>query len=525
MANITIVKLKVRRGTDSQRKDIVLDQGEVGYTLDSKRLFVGDGATYGGNVAGNVNVGPFTSSTSLGPAVDESPYLQVGDIGYANSKLYILTGASHTGQAYTNSLCGWGYIGNVPDDTFIGFDSNNKLTVKKRSIDSQYIGSTFFGDGLLSSSDVAGEASVALNTDYLTLSSAPDKDGRITPKLGSITKREISTLTNVASGLRGGTTSDGVVEELSLNVKENQFRFDSNKKLELKDLGSINVTVSSWAGAGAGTNLGGGLQVDEATNKLEAVVQSVDEDVLDIVDGVVTITGTTSAYMEMPFVDAQKGVITELKSSVYDVITGVGLSANGTDAGDGVPIGSILPHAQAFTTPPGGYLLCNGQALNAQDSPKYRLLFDRIGTVYGGTGITEFRVPNLTGGDVLLYGSQGPITDTTKAVFLSADDGHHPGPRAGSGGPSTLSAFGVNFIIKYGEDPVLNVFNGAPNQVSHDFGGKYSQQICEGIDSSANSIKLSSAGFITMSLSGRVRNTGNTENNTFDRFAIPVYSY
>ena len=110
-------------------------------------------------------------------------------------------------------------------------------------------------------------------------------------------------------------------------------------------------------------------------------------------------------------------------------------------------------------------------------------------------------------------------------MFLSADDGHHPGPRAGSGGPSTLSAFGVNFIIKYGEDPVLNVFNGAPNQVSHDFGGKYSQQLCEGIDSSANSIKLSSAGFITMSLSGRVRNTGNTENNTFDRFAIPVYSY
>ena len=51
MANITIVKLKVRRGTDSQRQDIVLDQGEVGYTLDSKRLFVGDGATYGGTVA------------------------------------------------------------------------------------------------------------------------------------------------------------------------------------------------------------------------------------------------------------------------------------------------------------------------------------------------------------------------------------------------------------------------------------------------------------------------------------------
>jgi hypothetical protein len=34
---------------------------------------------------------------------------------------------------------------------------------------------------------------------------------------------------------------------------------------------------------------------------------------------------------------------------------------------------------------------------------------------------------------------------------------------------NTLSAFGVNFIIKYAEDPVLNIFNGAPNQVRNKF--------------------------------------------------------
>jgi hypothetical protein len=132
MANITIVKLKVRRGTDSQRQDIVLDQGEVGYTLDSKRLFVGDGATYGGIVAGNKAVGPFASVASLGPGAGESPYLQVGDIGYADSRLYILTGASSTGKAYTNALSGWAYIGNIPDDTSIEFDSNNNPIINKQ---------------------------------------------------------------------------------------------------------------------------------------------------------------------------------------------------------------------------------------------------------------------------------------------------------------------------------------------------------------------------------------------------------
>ena len=269
MANITIVKLKVRRGSDAQRKEIVLDQGEVGYTLDSKRLFVGDGSTYGGKVAGNVNVGPFNDATSLGPAAAESPYLQVGDIGYANSKLYILTGAAANGREYTNALSGWGYIGNVPDDTFLEFNSDNELTIKRQSLDAQYIGSTFFGDGLLSSNTVPGETTVALNAQYLGLSTDRLDVNRITPLAGSITKRELATFTNTASGIKGGTTTDGVTQDISLSVNESQFKFDSNKKLELKDIGSVGISVSSWAGGGAGTLLGGGLEVNTA-NRLEA---------------------------------------------------------------------------------------------------------------------------------------------------------------------------------------------------------------------------------------------------------------
>ena len=124
MANITIVKLKVRRGSDAQRQTIVLDQGEVGYTLDTRRLFIGDGSTYGGQSIANKNVGPFAAASNLGP--DDSPGRQVGDIGYANSKLYMLTSTN-----YTDALSGYAYIGNVPDDTTLEFDSDNKLKVKK----------------------------------------------------------------------------------------------------------------------------------------------------------------------------------------------------------------------------------------------------------------------------------------------------------------------------------------------------------------------------------------------------------
>jgi len=53
----TVIKLIIRRGTDADRKNIILSSGELGYTLDTKRVFVGDGVTNGGNLVGNINFG------------------------------------------------------------------------------------------------------------------------------------------------------------------------------------------------------------------------------------------------------------------------------------------------------------------------------------------------------------------------------------------------------------------------------------------------------------------------------------
>ena len=48
MPDIKIVKIKLRRGSEIQRKLVTLDQGELGYVTDTKRVFVGDGSTVGG---------------------------------------------------------------------------------------------------------------------------------------------------------------------------------------------------------------------------------------------------------------------------------------------------------------------------------------------------------------------------------------------------------------------------------------------------------------------------------------------
>ena len=41
--------LKLRRGTDSQRALITPADGELIYTTDTKKLYIGDGSTAGGN--------------------------------------------------------------------------------------------------------------------------------------------------------------------------------------------------------------------------------------------------------------------------------------------------------------------------------------------------------------------------------------------------------------------------------------------------------------------------------------------
>ena len=546
MANVTIVKLKIRRGSDAQRKTIVLDQGEVGYTLDTRRIFVGDGVTEGGNSVGAKTVGPFNDKANLGPAVGQSPGLQLGDIGYAESKLYTLTST-----IYTNNLSGWSYIGPRPDGTFVDFvggsgDDQNYLTVKKLpgAIDSQYMSPAVFGKGLLSSYNTTdgGMIEVGINTNYLELSASGvgGNTNIIAPKANSVTEREISP-TIFDKGIEGGTAAGaGGFDKISLSINTNQFQFDTNNKLEIKafgnksDGGSLTMPTQIWAGD-SGQNLGTGLSLN-SDNELQAAFRGIGEGApINLNDGLLSLNGGTSAAQEFPFLDTREGVITQIRSSIYDMVTAKGLS--GDNAGDGVPIGSIIPHAAAFTKIPAGYLLCDGTTVTRT---AYSKLFDVIATTYGngdGSGNT-FSLPNLTGGNVTLYGADALATGansntpagagTSDTIYLSGTKASTYSSVDSSTTRFGLSATAVNFIIKAEEDPLLNIFNGAPDQVSKGYldaslngGPALKNQVYECIDNSGKRTLLSSAGFIRFGLSGTTRST----DEDYDKFAIPVFNW
>jgi microcystin-dependent protein len=167
----TLLKLLVRRGTDADRQNVVLAEGELGYTTDTKRLFVGDGSTPGGiaigggvmSSGGGRFIASVTDITTLNTAV-------LGDIAYDtdNKKLYTLTGGSPS--VFGN----WREIGGVyaAADGTITISSTNGIAVG--SLSAGDISANAIGNSLvIDDSNKVGVSTTRVFTDSISSFSTP----------------------------------------------------------------------------------------------------------------------------------------------------------------------------------------------------------------------------------------------------------------------------------------------------------------------------------------------------------------
>jgi len=119
----TIIQNIVRQGTDSSRKLITLKSGELGYTVDTERLYVGNGVLSGGNIVGNLFKGSYPTITGL---IGTTNSIALGDFGYStdNNSLYALSATD------SSALSSWQKIGGVysSGDSFINVSTDNKIT-------------------------------------------------------------------------------------------------------------------------------------------------------------------------------------------------------------------------------------------------------------------------------------------------------------------------------------------------------------------------------------------------------------
>jgi hypothetical protein len=121
----TLLKWIFRQGSDTNRKNIVLDTGEPGFTTDTNRLWVGDGSTNGGILVGNLFKGSNSNITTLSPC-------EHGDLAYNTSTKKLFRLIDNDGS----NISDWEEIGGVytPLNNTIDISNNNEISVNVNAL-------------------------------------------------------------------------------------------------------------------------------------------------------------------------------------------------------------------------------------------------------------------------------------------------------------------------------------------------------------------------------------------------------
>ena len=237
MPDIEIVKFKLRRGTDAQRQSVVLEQGELGYTTDSKRVFVGDGFLSGGNVLGTTSHPPMYvgTRTDLTTAV-------TGDMVYEDNLLYQLSGTD------ASTLSAWAFVGTRTDGTTLDYDGG-LLELKDGGITADK----------LSSSLVVPNGGLELTP--TGLSAAIDNQTITINGSGKLETLKV----NISAGDIGLGLSGGAGDAIGVDVTE-AFTFTGGK-LDFAAAGTDTVDGDAIQAAALGT----GLEKSGSTIALETI--------------------------------------------------------------------------------------------------------------------------------------------------------------------------------------------------------------------------------------------------------------
>lgn len=255
MPDIKIVKIKLRRGSELQRKLVTFDQGELGYVTDAKRVFVGDGSTVGGTVVGSRFFTPVTSN-KVGLAA------YAGDVVVENNLMYQLTGADAT------MLSAWKLLSPVVDNITLQLaPGNNALRIKPDGVGIAQLGNITYSQGAIVMNNTQGLSANVDNTtivingaNQLALSTV-----YASSIIGQINNTQINTITVAGSALQG--TAAG---RLNVFVDDSSILITSNRltvgTVSLSSLGAGTFGADRISSTALGQGLQGGNGTQISTN-------------------------------------------------------------------------------------------------------------------------------------------------------------------------------------------------------------------------------------------------------------------
>ena len=296
MPDIKIIKLKIRRGTNAQRQSIVLEQGELGYTTDTRRVFIGDGNTLGGSSIG---------CTAHAPTITSNARLNLtnavkGDIVSDNSLLYQLTGSDVT------QVSSWVFIGPKVDESSITYTSNS-VSIKDGGI----TGSKFAASAASSTGGlVAGTGGLSAKVDNSTLIITSTN----TLSVNQIDQRHINT-TAFDRGITGGLGT-----KISVNADSNYFGYNAGvltlSALPNSVVSGLTLSAASVQYTGSGLVING--------DRIKTVLTDVDNSTIEKdVNGAISIKGIISPGQAVfsNIIYNDKGQITSLSSAIVSPLS------------------------------------------------------------------------------------------------------------------------------------------------------------------------------------------------------------
>lgn len=353
--------IKVRRGPEVDRNETIYENGELIYSTDKKRLFVGDSednvtGTLGGNLVGNKVwvTNNFEKLSGILPydlvyRTDASPTIGTG--------FYLLTGSNY-----------------LRADNYILVNTSTRSTGGTSSYVLPAATSTTLGGVIVKDGLTVTNGFVRINVDNSSIKIDP-----ATNKLYAV-------------NTGGGSVSNSVATENNLGIVK--IPLDGGIKVSNGDL-TLNIDNTTVKLSSTGT--GSKLYIDPTQLNIPLATSST-LGRIKIGDG---LSATNSGTLNLRYAS---------ETNLGGIKVGTGLIINSNDAllsvdgtiYDSIPIGTIINFG--VSSIPTGFLTCSGGIVTVQEYP---LLANIIGATYN-TGLstqyytiydelTSFRVPYLSG--------------------------------------------------------------------------------------------------------------------------------
>lgn len=411
----TLLKLLVRRGSDFDRKQVTLSEGELGYATDTKKLYIGDSQTVGGIPVGGSN---FLGSV---PDVTVLTSAALGDLAYDNDDgiLYAFKGGDPT------NIANWDIVGGVytAGNNTITISNSNSITVNKLSAGN--FSTNALGSGLrLDVSDkIALDSTIAVRTidieqgsSYLTIPSniSIDSANFILPSYiggpgkfltsqydGTLLWDDAGNNTVYVAGTASQIPVGSIMPYISSSNAPTGWLLCNGQSVPGASYQELSAVIGTTYGGdttnfnlpnfinktiyGVGTSpststtfsIASGLNSQLSASGALYIIKAKPD---TVVDSTITISSPLTATLDGD--DVTDSTINSLRG---DLVIGTNLT--------NVPPGAVMAFAMDYA--PAGWLDCNGDPVSRTT---YAALCAAIGERYGsGNGTTTFNLPDLRG--------------------------------------------------------------------------------------------------------------------------------